>query len=178
MGLIHVRGKEHEVDTTRPIDLLIPQWNISILDTKLGDGVAVWSNLNVYGAWIGRNVKLAAFIEIQRDVRIGDESKLESFVFVPEGVSIGKGVFVGPHVAFTNDLYPRATDEDGRRSDSFELVTTRVEDYASIGARSVIVAGVTIGRYAIIGAGSVIAESIGEGELWHGEKARWRRRYV
>ncbi len=175
MGFVYVRGEKRELDNTRPVDLVIPEWNVTILDTTLGEGVVIWSNLNVYGADIGDNVKLASFVEVQRGVRIGENSKLESFVYVPEGVRMGKGVFVGPHAVFTNDIYPKACAEDGLRKDEFELTETVVEDYASIGAAAVILAGVRIRRHALIGAGSIVMDDVGEHEIWYGGKARKRR---
>ncbi|MEJ2339882.1 MAG: acyltransferase [Gemmatimonadales bacterium] len=175
MGYIYVRGKKRELDNTGPVDLVIPEWNVTILDTKLGEGVVIWSNLNVYGANIGENVKLASFVEIQDGVQIGENSKIQTFVCVVRGVTLGKGVFVGPHAVFTNDNYPRTTTPDGRRSDNFELAETVVEDYASIGAAAVILAGVKIGSRALIGAGSVVADDVGEGEIWYGGKARKQR---
>jgi len=175
MGYIYVRGEKRELDNTRPIDLVIPEWNIIILDTKLGEGVVIWSSLNVYGAEIGENVKLASFVEIQDGVHIGENSKIQTFVFVGRGVTMGRGVFVGPHAVFTNDVYPRATTPDGRRSDEFELAETVVGDYASIGAAAVILAGVRIGGRALIGAGSLVADDVGDREIWYGGKARKQR---
>ncbi len=175
MGYIYLRGEKKELDNTRPVDLVIPEWNIIILDTRLGKGVVIWSNLNIYGAVIGENVKLGSFVEIQDGVHIGENSKILSFVGVGRGVTMGKGVFVGPHVIFTNDIYPRATTPDGRRSDEFEVAETVVEDYASIGAAAVILGGVKIGSLALIGAGSLVADDVGEREIWYGEKARRRR---
>lgn len=178
MGFVYIRGERRELDNTRPGDLVIPEWNITILDTKLGQGVVVWSNLNVYGADIGRGTKLASFVEIQRGVRVGENSKISSFVMIPTGVEIGKCVFVGPQAVFTNDVHPAACGEDGMREDDFELTRTVIRDYASIGAGVVIVAGITVGRHALVGAGSTVADDVGESELWYGGKARIRGRSI
>ena len=174
MGFVYIRGERRELNNTRAVDLVLPEWNITILDTKLGEGVVIWSNLNVYGAEIGRRTKLASFVEIQRGVRIGKNSKISSFIMIPTGVEIGKCVFVGPQAVFTNDVHPAACGEDGMREDDFELTKTVIRDYASIGAGVVILAGITIGRHALVGAGSTVADNVGECEVWYGGKARMR----
>jgi acetyltransferase-like isoleucine patch superfamily enzyme len=151
MGFVYVRGERREIDNTRPVDLVMPEWNITILGTTLGEGVEIWSNLNIYGTIL-------------------------PLVMIPTGVELGNCVFVGPQVVFTNDLSPSACGEDGVREDDFDLVETVVRDHASIGGGSVILAGVTIGRHAVVGAGSVVVDSVGDHEVWYGDKARRRRR--
>lgn len=171
-----MRGERREIDNTRPVDLVMPEWNITILGTTLGEGVEIWSNLNIYGAEVGRRTRLASFVELQQGVRVGDNSKILPLVMIPTGVELGNCVFVGPQVVFTNDLSPSACGEDGVREDDFDLVETVVRDHASIGGGSVILAGVTIGRHAVVGAGSVVVDSVGDHEVWYGDKARRRRR--
>jgi len=171
MGMIYFRGAEMAVPNDIPIDLHIPEWGVIIQDTILGERATIWAHVNLYGAILGEGVKISNFIEIRNGVRVGRFSKLEPFVFIPEGVTLGEGVFVGPNVAFTNDLYPRAFHDDGSQVTDYNIAETVVEDFASIGAGSVIRCGVRIGKKAMVGAGSVVTRDIGPGELWYGDKA-------
>ncbi|HOK27926.1 MAG TPA: acyltransferase, partial [Methanomassiliicoccaceae archaeon] len=118
---------------------------------------------------IGRDCKIAAYVEVQRGVAIGDRCKVEAFAFIPTGVTIGNEVFIGPHVCFTNDLHPRAVGD-------WEITPTVVKDGASIGAGSVIVCGVTIGEGAMVGAGSVVTRDVPDGATVVGNPARPIRR--
>lgn len=174
MSWVWLRGERLPVKADEPVDLLVPEWNVFVTDTVLGEGVVIWANVNVYGATIGPEVRLASFVEVHRGVRIGARSKVEPFVVVPTGVTLGERVFVGPHVSFTNDLYPEACGPDGRPKDEFDVRETRVGDGASLGAGSVVIPGIRIGKEARIGAGSVVAEDVPDGELWFGDKARRR----
>src|SRR6202051_1652404 len=83
-------------------------------DVKLGERVRIYSFTNLYGCEIGDDVKIGTFVEIQKGAKIGNRCKISSHTFICEGVTIEDGVFVGHNVVFTNDRYPRATDEDGR----------------------------------------------------------------
>jgi acetyltransferase-like isoleucine patch superfamily enzyme len=176
MGYCLLRGKRLEVDNEQPATLHLPEWNLLITDSLIGEGVVLWSNVNLYGCTIGPDVRIGAFVEIRSGVTVGAKSKIEPFVFIPEGVSIGEGVFVGPNVVFTNDLYPRACEADGSQKTDYEIVPTRIEPFSSIGAGSVIRCGITIGRGAMIGAGSMVTSDVGDKEVWYGEPARLRRR--
>ncbi len=176
MGYCLLRGSPLEIDNENPVTLHMPEWNVIINDSVIGEGVALWANVNLYGCLIGPGVKIGAFVEIRPGVTVGAKSKIEPFVFIPEGVSIGEGVFVGPNVVFTNDLYPRACEEDGSQKIDYEILPTRVDAYSSIGAGSVILCGVTIGAGAMIGAGSTITSDVGEREVWFGKPARFRRK--
>jgi UDP-2-acetamido-3-amino-2,3-dideoxy-glucuronate N-acetyltransferase len=98
-------------------------------------------------------------------VVIGDRCKVEAFAFIPSGVRIGKEVFVGPQVTFTNDKLPRAVGD-------WSVTRTIVEDGASIGAGAIIVCGVTIGKHAMVGAGSVVTKDVPAGTLVVGNPAR------
>lgn len=134
-------------------------------DCTIGRGTIVRDFVNLFGCTIGQDCKVAAFVEIQRGVTIGDRCKIEPFAFLPTGVRLGDEVFVGPHVAFTNDKVPRATGAWG-------VTPTVVEDGASIGAGAVIVCGVTIGRGAMVGAGAVVTKDVPAGKLVVGNPAR------
>ncbi len=137
----------------------------SIADCDIGEGTVVRDFVNLYGCRIGRDCKIAAYVEVQRGVVIGDRCKIEAFAFIPSGVTIGNEVFVGPHVCFTNDLHPRAVGE-------WSITPTVVKDGASIGAGSVIVCGVTIGENAMVGAGSVVTRDVPAGATVVGNPAR------
>lgn len=85
-------------------------------DVRLGSNVTIPhpDQVNMYGCEIGDGCKIGSFVEIRRGVRIGMNVKIQPFAFIPEGVTIEDGVFIGPHVCFTNDRYPRAVNPDGR----------------------------------------------------------------
>jgi len=121
---------------------------------NVGRGTKIWHFAHVReGAKIGENCVVGKSVYIDTDVEIGNSVKIQNFVSVYKGVRIEDGVFVGPSVTFTNDLYPRAFqwDED-------TIIPTVVKKGASIGANSTIVCGVTIGEYAMIGAGAVVTK--------------------
>ncbi len=175
-SFICFRGEKLKVDSnSEPIDLFIPQYNVIIKNTVLGEGVVIWGNVNIYGAKIGSETKIGSFVEIRSGVEIGERSKIEPFVFIPEGVKIGKGVFIGPRVCFTNDLWPRACDEDGNMIVEYEIVPTFVDDFASIGAGATIVCGINIGKSSLVGAGAVVTSDVPERALVVGVPARVRK---
>jgi len=121
------------------------------------------------GARIGKNCNIGKGVYVDTNVEIGDNCKIQNFATVYQGVKIGNDVLVGPHVCFTNDMYPRASLWDDER-----LVKTVVKDGASVGANSTIVAGVTIGKYAMIGAGAVVTKNVPDYGLVFGNPARLR----
>ena len=129
----------------------------------LGANVKIFhpSLVNLYGCQIGSDVKIGAFVEIQKGVLIGDRCKISSHSFLCEGVTIESDVFIGHGVLFTNDLHPRAT-AGGRLQDESDwtLVPTRVKQGASIGSGAVILCGITIGENAMIGAGAVVVRDV------------------
>jgi UDP-2-acetamido-3-amino-2,3-dideoxy-glucuronate N-acetyltransferase len=137
----------------------------SIRDCDIGEGTVVRDFVNLYGCRIGRDCKVAAFVEIQRGVSVGDRCKIEAFAFIPSGVTIEDEVFVGPHVVFTNDLHPHAVGD-------WAVTPTLVKRGASIGANATIVCGVTIGENATVGAGAVVTKDVPAGELVVGNPAR------
>jgi acetyltransferase-like isoleucine patch superfamily enzyme len=133
--------------------------------TKIGLSSRVYDQVNLYGCTIGKNTKIDAFVYVEEGVTIGDNCKIRPFVFIPTGVTIEDNVFIGPSVTFTNDKYPRAHGE-------WKLLETRVKKFASIGARSVINPGVTIGENALIGSGSVVTRDIPDNAVAFGNPAR------
>ncbi len=136
-------------------------------DVVLGPGVRLGRFVNLYGCQIGAESTIGAFVEVQRGASIGARSKISSHSFVCEGVRIGDRCFIGHNVTFTNDMTPRATTADGELQgpDDWTIVPTIVEDEASIGSGSTIVAGVRIGRGALIGAGAVVTKDVPAGML-------------
>lgn len=145
-------------------------------DVRLGEGVKVYhpEQVNLYGCEIGDGTKIGSFVEIRKGVKIGRNVKIQAFAFIPEGVEIEDGVFVGPHACFTNDLYPRAVDERGEllQEGEWELSPTRVRRGASIGANSTIMCGITIGEFAMIGAGAVVLHDVAPYAMVAGVPAR------
>lgn len=126
------------------------------------------------GAVIGRKCILGKGVYVDTGVQIGSSVKIQNYVSVFHGVIIEDGVFVGPHVCFTNDLRPRAVNPDGspKTVDDWTLVETRVCAGAAIGANATIICGVRIGRWAMVGAGSVVARSVPDHGLVLGNPAR------
>ena len=130
--------------------------------------------VNIYGCRIGRGTKIGPFVEIQKNSIVGANCKISSHSFICEGVTIEDAVFIGHGVVFTNELYPRATNEFGdlKTEADWSVVTTRVCHGASIGSNATIVAGVVVGRGAIIGAGAVVTRDVPDGALAMGVPAR------
>lgn len=135
---------------------------IRLKNVKFGENVKIFSFVNAYGCEIGDETKIGTFVEIQKNSSIGKNCKISSHSFICEGVTIEDNVFIGHGVMFTNDLFPRATNEDGSQQteDDWEVVPTIVKKGASIGSNATIVAGVTIGENAIIGAGAVVTKDV------------------
>lgn len=145
-------------------------------DVKLGKGVMIYhpEQVNLYGCEIGDNTKIGSFVEIRKQVRVGANVKIQAFVFIPEGVTVEDGVFLGPHVCFTNDRYPRAVGTDGvlLEADEWEMIPTTVKRGANIGANATIICGVTIGEFALVGAGAVVTRDVPDYAIVKGVPAR------
>ncbi len=148
-------------------------------DVVLGQDVIIFHPelVNLYGCTIGDECKIASFVEIQRGVILGRRVKVEAFAFIPSGITIEDGVFIGPHVCFTNDRYPSAVDASGNLlgvggSGDWEVMPTVVEAGASIGANATIVCGVRIGTGALVGAGCVVTRDVPPDTLVVGNPAR------
>lgn len=146
-------------------------------DVILGRGVVVHDFVNLYGCEVGEDTTIGPFVEIQRDVRIGVHCKVQSHSFICSGVHIADEVFIGHGVMFTNDLFPRATTDDGQlqTADDWRLVSTKVLHRASIGTGAVIIGGVTIGAGAMVGAGAVVTRDVPAGAVVSGVPARVHR---
>jgi len=145
-------------------------------DVKLGKNVKIYHKdmVNLFGCEIGENTKIGTFVEIKKDVKIGKNCKIEPFAFIPEGVTLEDGVFIGPHVCFTNDKLPRATNTDGslKSEDDWEISKTIVKKRAAIGANATIMCGITIGENAMIGAGSVVTKDVPKNSIAVGNPAK------
>lgn len=129
---------------------------------KLGKDVKLSKFINLYGCEIGDDTKIGAFVEIQKNARVGRRCKVSSHTFICEGVDIEDNVFIGHGVTFINDSYPRATSAGGelQTEADWAVEKTLVKQGASIGSGSTILSKVTIGEYAIVGAGSVVTKDI------------------
>lgn len=141
----------------------------------VGEGSKIWHLCHVRkGATVGRGCILGRGVFVDAGVRIGNEVKIQNYVSVFHGVTLEDGVFVGPHVCFTNDLRPRAVNPDfsAKRADDWVVRETLIRAGASIGANSTIVCGVTVGRWAMIGAGSVVTRHVPDHGLAIGNPAR------
>jgi len=143
-------------------------------DVRLGQGVKLSKFINLYGCEVGDNTKIGAFVEIQKNAKVGRNCKVSSHTFICEGVTIEDGVFVGHGVVFINDSYPRATTTAGelQTENDWTVEPTRVGKGASIGSGSTILSNVTIGENALIGAGSVVTRDVPANAIVAGNPAR------
>ena len=147
-------------------------------DVKLGENVKLSRFINLYGCTIGDNTKIGAFVEVQKNAAIGRNCKISSHTFICEGVKIEDDVFIGHGVTFVNDSYPRATAPGGtlQTEADWTVEPTLVRKGASIGSGSTILAKVTIGENAIVGAGSVVTKDVPPGTIVAGNPARVLRK--
>ena len=143
-------------------------------DVKLGKGVKLSKFINMYGCTVGDDTKVGAFVEVQKNATIGSRCKISSHTFICEGVTIEDEVFIGHSVTFINDMYPRATTEGGglQTESDWKVDKTLVKKRASIGSGSTILANVTIGENAIVGAGSVVTKDVPANTIVAGNPAR------
>ena len=143
-------------------------------DVKLGQGVRLSKFINLYGCEIGDETKIGAFVEIQKNSTVGKRCKVSSHTFVCEGVTIEDNVFIGHSVTFINDSYPRATTEDGglQTEKDWKVEKTVVKRGASIGSGATILANVTIGENAIVGAGSMVTRDVPPNTIVAGNPAK------
>lgn len=147
-------------------------------DVKLGKNVKIYDFVNLYGCRIGDNTKIGTFVEIQKGAKIGKNYKISSHTFICEGVTIQDEVFVGHNVTFINDAFPRATSEDGRlqTEQDWVCVPTLVKKRASIGSSATLLCGITVGENAVVGAGSVVTKDVPANAIVAGNPARVLRR--
>lgn len=144
-------------------------------EAKIGEGTKIWNHAQVREkAEIGKNCIISKNVYVDFGVKIGDNTKIQNNVSVYHGVTLENGVFVGPHVCFTNDKLPRAINPDGtpKSAEDWMLSKTLVKSGASIGAHSVIICGTTIGKFALVGAGAVVTKNIPDHGLAIGMPAK------
>jgi len=143
-------------------------------DVKLGQGVKLSKFINLYGCEIGDDTKIGAFVEIQKKASVGKRCKVSSHTFICEGVTIEDNVFIGHSVTFINDTYPRATTDGGnlQTEKDWKVEKTVVKRGASIGSGSTILANVTIGENAIVGAGSMVTRDVPPNTIVAGNPAK------
>ncbi len=145
-------------------------------DVKLGKDVRIYKFVNLYGCEVGDETKIGAFVEIQKNARIGKNCKISSHTFICEGVRIEDDVFIGHNVTFINDKYPRATANGSLQTEADWVVRpTVVKKGASIGSGATILPDVTIGENAIVGAGSVVTRDVPADSIVAGNPARFLR---
>jgi acetyltransferase-like isoleucine patch superfamily enzyme len=143
-------------------------------DVKLGKNVTLSKFINLYGCEVGDNTKIGAFVEIQKNARVGNNCKISSHTFICEGVIIEDNAFIGHGVTFINDSYPRATTEDGQlqTEEDWKVEPTVVKRGASIGSGSTILSNVVVGENAMVGAGSVVTKNVPANTIVAGNPAR------
>jgi acetyltransferase-like isoleucine patch superfamily enzyme len=142
-------------------------------DVKLGKGVRIFGFTNLYGCEIDDDTKIGTFVEIQKGSKIGKRCKVSSHTFICEGVTLEDEVFIGHHVVFTNDRFPRATAGGKLQTEAdWACVPTVVKRGASIGSGAVLLCGITIGENALVGAGSVVTKDVPAGATVAGNPAR------
>jgi acetyltransferase-like isoleucine patch superfamily enzyme len=145
-------------------------------DVILGRDVRIFQPelVNLYGCSIGDETKVGAFVEIQKNALIGARCKISSHTFICEGVEIEDECFIGHGVMFTNDVFPSAVNRDGtlQTEADWQVIKTKVKKCASIGSNATIIAGVTIGERALVGAGSVVTKDVPDFAIVAGVPAR------
>ncbi len=154
------------------------KWQQSISDdVRVGRDVKLCDYINLYGCEVGDYTKIGAFVEIQRNAKVGRNCKISTHTFICEGVTIEDNVFIGHGVTFVNDTYPRATTPNGhlQTDQDWAVEFTLVKKGASIGSGATILPNVTIGENAIVGAGSVVTRSVPDNVIVAGNPARFLR---
>ena len=146
-------------------------------DVKLGKNVKLAKFINLYGCEIGDDTKIGAFVEVQKQVKVGKNCKISSHTFICSGVTIHDHCFIGHGVMFINDLFPMSVNPDGSMESEADwqgrYVETIIGKGVSIGSNATILGGIHIGGNSLIGAGSVVTKNIPPNEIWAGNPARF-----
>jgi len=144
-------------------------------DATIGDGARIWRQVHIReNAVVGAGSNVGAGVYVGEGVQIGRNCKIQNIALLYEGVTLEDGVFVGPQVCFTNDMLPRAVNPDLslKSADDWQRGQTLVREGAAVGAQSVVLTGVTIGRWALVGAGSLVSHDVPDHALVYGQPAR------
>jgi acetyltransferase-like isoleucine patch superfamily enzyme len=143
-------------------------------DVKLGANVRLSKFINLYGCEIGDDTKIGAFVEVQKNATVGKRCKISSHSFICEGVTIEDNVFIGHGVMFTNDSYPRATTAEGglQTEADWKVEKTVIKKGASLGTGATILPNISVGKNAIVGAGSVVTRDVPDNAVVAGNPAR------
>jgi acetyltransferase-like isoleucine patch superfamily enzyme len=146
-------------------------------NVTLGKNVKLSKFINMYGCTVGDDTKIGAFVEIQKNASVGANCKISSHTFICEGVTIEDAVFIGHSVTFVNDSYPRATAGDGQLQTEadWKVEKTLIKKGASIGSGCTILANLTVGEGAIVGAGSVVTKDVPPNAIVAGNPAKFLR---
>lgn len=146
----------------------------NIVDCKIGKRTILRDFINLYGCDIGNNSMIGTFVEIQRGAKIGNKVRVQSHSFICEGVTIEDDVFVGHHVVFINDKYPKAVNSKGETISpkDWELLPVTVKSGASLGSNATILGGITIGEKSLVGAGAVVTKDVPAYSIVVGNPAR------
>jgi UDP-2-acetamido-3-amino-2,3-dideoxy-glucuronate N-acetyltransferase len=143
--------------------------NALVESDRIGNNTRVWAFAHILpGAVVGENCNINDQTFIENDVVIGNNVTVKSGVYIWDGVRIADHAFLGPNVTFTNDLKPRSQQYPDK------FLETHVKEWASIGANATIIAGIEIGKYAMIGAGSVVTRDVPDHTLWYGNPAKFK----
>jgi len=145
--------------------------NADVQSQNIGEGTQIWQYCVVLeNAIIGENTNICSHCFIENQVVIGNRVTIKSGVQLWDGCTVEDDVFVGPNVTFTNDLYPKS------KNTNFKLLKTTLKKGASIGANSTLLAGITIGQHALVGAGSLVTKDVPDFTIWYGSPARFQRK--